>query len=179
MSWKTLLLGFQKIPSQKLPLGSAKLLTAVSSFAEPSGNFWEGIFWNPRSNVFQLTKTLASTYRVDFFIPSSRLRHPVEPTHSAKSTLSTTFSRQLIIMILLIRNRGHNSTQLLHFLPIYFLHIKVFFVRKVSLFRENNILNIWYIVTYKNETFEIFYRKVSSKYHKIARSIINFGFEVN
>ncbi|CUO84890.1 Uncharacterised protein [Segatella copri] len=30
-------------------------------------------------------------------------------------------------MILLIRNRGHNSTQLLHFLPIYFLHIKFFF----------------------------------------------------
>lgn len=84
-------------------------------------------------------------------------------------------------MILLIRNRGHNSTQLLHFLHIYFLHIKVFCEKsiKVSLFRENNILNIGYIETYKNETFEIFYRKVSSKYHKIARSIINFGFEVN
>ena len=157
------------------------MLTAVGRPAEPSGNFWEGISWNPRSNVFQLTKTLASTYRVDSFIPSSRLRHPVEPTHSAKSTLSTTFSRQLIIMILLIRNRGHNSTQLLHFLPIYFLHIKVFCEKsiKVSLFRENNIINIWYIAIYKNETFEIFYRKVSSKYHKIARSIINFGFEVN
>lgn len=164
-----------------LPLGSAKLLTAVSRPAEPSGNCWEGIFWNPRSNVFQLTKTLASTYRVDSFIPSSRLRHPVEPTHSAKSTLSTTFSRQLIALILLIRNRGHNSTRLLHFLHICFLHIKVFSEKsiKVSLFRENNILNIWYIETYKNDTFEIFYRKVSSKYHKIARSIINFGFEVN
>ncbi len=164
-----------------LQLGSAKLLTSVSSFAEPSDNCWEGIFWNPRSNVFQLRKTLASTYRVDSFIPSSRLRHPVEPTHSAKSTLSTTFSRQLIALILLIRNRGHNSTRLLHFLHIYFLHIKVFSEKsiKVSLFRENNILNIWYIAIYENETFEIFYRKVSSKYHKIARSIINFGFEVN
>ena len=164
-----------------LQLGSAKLLTRLGRPAEPSGNCWEGIFWNPRSNVFQLTKTLASTYRVDSFIPSSRLRHPVEPTHSAKSTLSTSFSRQLIALILLIRNRGHNSTQLLHFLHIHFLHIKVFCEKsiKVSLFRENNILNIWYIATYKNETFEIFYRKVSSKYHKIARSIINFGFEVN
>ena len=48
---------------------------------------------------------------------------------------------------------------------------------KVSLFSENNIINTWYIAIYKNETFDIFYRKVSSKYHKIARSIIKYGFE--
>jgi len=35
-------------------------------------------------------------------------------------------------MILLIRNRGPNSTQLLHFLLIYFLHIKVFFEKTFS-----------------------------------------------
>ena len=41
---------------------------------------------------------------------------------------------------------------------------KKFFARKslkVSLFRENNIVNAWYIAIYKNETFNIFYRKVS------------------
>ena len=57
---------------------------------------------------------------------------------------------------------------------------KSFFSRKsikVSLFRGNNILNVWYIATYKNETFGIFYRKVSQKYHKIGRSIIKYGYE--
>ena len=126
-------------------LQSADLPTRLGRPAEPSGNCWEGISWNPRSNVFQLTKTLASTYRVDFFIPSSRLRHPVEPTHSAKSTLSTTFSRQFIILILLIRNRGPNSTQLLHFLHIYFLHIKVFLCAyKLDAKSKKNL--IWYLI---------------------------------
>ena len=75
-----------------------------------------------------------------------------------------------------------------HFWRIFrlqsFLHIysrtKKFFSRKsikVSLFRGNNILNVWYIATYKNETFDIFYRKVSQKYHKIGRSIIKYGYE--
>ena len=54
------------------------------------------------------------------------------------------------------------------FSPYLFPAQKSFFSRKsikVSLFRGNNILNIWYFATYKNETFDIFYRK----YH---RSII-------
>ena len=156
-----------------LPLGSAKLLTAVSSFAEPSDNFWEGVSWNPRSNVFQLAKTLASTYRVDSFTPLSRLLRLNQPYLQVSP-------KQLITLILLIRNRGHNSTQLLPFLHNYLLHIKVFFEKslKVSSFSENyHLTPLIHCDIQKNETFDIFYRKVSSKYHKIARSIINFGFE--
>ena len=50
------------------------------------------------------------------------------------------------------------------FSPYLFPAQKSFFREKsikVSLFRGNNILNIWYFATYKNDTFDIFYRKVS------------------
>ena len=57
---------------------------------------------------------------------------------------------------------------------------KKFFARKslkVSLFRENNIVNAWYIAIYTNETFLIILQEVSLKYHKSGRSIMKFGFE--
>ena len=66
-----------------------------------------------------------------------------------------------------------------HFLHIYFLHKKVFSGKsiKVSLFSTNSLLNIWYIAIYANETFLIILQEVSSKYHKIGRSIIKYGYE--
>ena len=48
---------------------------------------------------------------------------------------------------------------------------------KVSLFSANSLLNIWYIAIYANETFLIILQEVSSKYHKIGRSIIKYGYE--
>ena len=136
-----------------LPLGSADLLSLVTTT--------EDILWNPRSNVFQLTKTLASTYRVNSFTSSSHLLHPVEQTPSTKSTLSTIFSKAVNCFILLIRNRGHNSTQLLPFLHNYFLHIKVFFEKslKVSFFYLAIYQIFKSVFSRKNETLRLFYKK--------------------
>ena len=46
---------------------------------------------------------------------------------------------------------------------------------KVSFLHVNISLYIWYIIIYKNDTFQKKAREVSSKYHKIGRSIIKTG----
>ena len=48
--------------------------------------------------------------------------------------------------------------------------------KSLPLLRLNTYKSL--ILSYSAD-YKEFYRKVSSKYHKIARSIINFGFEVN
>ena len=119
-----------------LQLGSADLLSLVTT-AEKISSGTQGVM------SFNSRRRLHQPYRVNSFTSSSHLLHPVEQTPSTKSTLSTIFSKAVNCFILLIRNRGHNSTQLLPFLHNYFLHIKVFFEKslKVSSFSENNILN--------------------------------------
>lgn len=65
------------------------------------------------------------------------------------------------------------STQAIKNQQIY-ARINLFSRKKYQslIFQENFSLYIWYITIYKNDTFLKIAREVSSKYHKIGRSII-------
>ena len=72
-------------------------------------------------------------------------------------------------------SRVESESSLFKFIVGHTRTRKNVFSRKKSqslIFEENFSLYIWYITIYKNDTFLKIAREVSSKYHKIGRSII-------